>query len=148
MHSKDDMKTYLTWTVKNGQTKKKVRLFLRKLGTTEHSSFVDFILPLKNKQTMDLEFSETVKLLSELFGPNTSLFHWRWKCLNIFKDDQQYYLTFAATVNRHYYDFKLEDSTTDDFKCLIFAQGLASAEDAEIRRRVLTKLGNEQGLTL
>ena len=47
---------------------------------------------------MDLEFSDTVKLLSELFGPNTSLFHKRWKCLNIFKDDQQDYFTFAATV--------------------------------------------------
>ena len=36
----------------------------------------------------------------------------------------------------------------DDFKCLIFVQGLVSAEDAEIRRRVLTKLENKQGLTL
>ena len=53
--------------------KKKVHLLLRKLGTTEHSRFVDFILPAK--KTMDLEFSERVKLLSELFGPNTSLFH-------------------------------------------------------------------------
>ena len=45
-------------------------------------------------------------------------------------------------------DFKLADSTAYDFKCLIFAQGLVSAEDAEIRRRVLAKLENEQGLTL
>ena len=97
---------------------------------------------------MDLEFSETVKLLSELFGPNTSLFHVREKCLNISKDDQQDYLTFAATVNKHCNDFKLADLTADYFKCLIFAQGLVSAEDAEIRRRVLTKLENEQGLTL
>ena len=97
---------------------------------------------------MDLEFSETVKLLSELLGPNTSLFHKKWKCLNIFKDDQQDYLTFAATVNKQCNDFKLTDLTTDDFKCLIFAQGLVSAEDAEISRRVLAKLENEQGLTL
>ena len=97
---------------------------------------------------MDLEFSETVKLLSELFGPNTSLFHKRWKCLNIFKDDQQDYLAFAATVNKHCNDFKLADLTADDNKCLIFAQGLVLAEEAEIRRSVLTKLENEQGLTL
>ena len=38
--------------------------------------------------------------------------------------------------------------TSDDFKCLIFAQGPVSAEDAEVRQRVLTKLENEQGLTL
>ena len=31
---------------------------------------------------------------------------------------------------------------------MIFGQGLVSAKDAEIRRRVLTKLENEQGLTL
>ena len=97
---------------------------------------------------MDLQFSKTVKLLSELFGPNTSLFHKRWKCLNIFKDDQQDYLTFAATVNKHCNDFKLADLTADDFKCLIFVQGLVSAEDAEIRCRVLTKLEKEQGLAL
>ena len=142
------MKTYLTWTAKNGQTKKKVRLKLRKLGTTEHSRVVDFYPPPHKKKTpMNLEFSETVKLLSDLFGPNTSLFRKRWKCLNMLKDDQKDYLTFAATVNKHCNNFML-DLSTDDFKCLIFAQGLVSPEDAEIRRRVLTKLENEQGLTL
>ena len=97
---------------------------------------------------MDLEFSETVKLLTELFGPNTSFFHKRRKCLNIFKHDQQDYMTSEATVNKNCNDFWLADLTADDFKCLIFAQGLVSAEDAEISRRVLTKLENEQGLTL
>ena len=57
-------------------------------------------------------------------------------------------MTFAATVNKHCNDSKLADLTADDFKCLIFAHGLVSAENAEIRRRVLTKLENEQGLTL
>ena len=99
----------------------------------------------RKKGTMDLEFLETVTLL---FEPNTSLFHKRWKCLNIFKDDQQDYLMFAATVNKLCNDFKLVDLTADDFKCLIFAQDLVSAEDAEIRRRVLTKLENEHGLAL
>ena len=51
-------------------------------------------------------------------------------------------------MNKHCNDFKLADLTADDFKCLIFAQGLVSAEDAEIRRRVFTKLENEQDLTL
>ena len=36
----------------------------------------------------------------------------------------------------------------DKFKCLIFAQGLVSAKDAEIRHRVLSKLENEPDLTL
>ena len=85
---------------------------------------------------MDLEFSETVKLLSELFGPNTTLFHKRWKCLNICKEDQQDYLTLAATVNKHWNNFKLAILTAVVFKRLILAQGLILSEDAEIRRCV------------
>ena len=46
---------------------------------------------------------------------------------------------FIWRLNKHCNDFKLADLSADDFKCLIFA---------EIRRRVLTKLENEQGLTL
>ena len=126
----------------NGPVKKKVRLLLRKLGTIEHNRFVDFILP---KKTTDLDFSETINLL---FGPNSTLFHKRWKCLNTVKDNQLDFLTFAALVNKLCNDFKQAELTADDFKCLIFAQGLVSAEDAKVRRRVLTKLENEQGLTL
>ena len=69
-------------------------------------------------------------------------------CWNTVKDDQQYFLTFAASVNKPCNDFKLFELTADDLKCLIFAQGRVSAEDAEVRRRVLTKFENEQGLTL
>ena len=54
-------------------------VLLRKLGTPEHNWFVDFILP---KKTTDLGFSETIKLLLELFMPNTTLFQKLWKCLN------------------------------------------------------------------
>ena len=112
---------------------KKVSLLLRKLGTTEHNRFVGFILPKKT----DLDFSETIKLLLELFRPNTTFFHKRWKCLNTVKDNQQDFLTFAASVNKLCNDFKLAELTADDFKCLVFAQGLVSAEDTEVRRRVL-----------
>ena len=57
-------------------------------------------------------------------------------------------MTFAATGNIHCNDFKLANLIADDFKYIIFALGLVSAEDAEIRRHVFTKLENEQGLTL
>ena len=129
----------------NGLMKNKIRLLLRKLETTEYNWFVDFILP---KKTKELDFSETIKLLSKLFGPNTTLFHKRWKCLNTVKDNQQDFLTFAASVNKLCNDFKLAELTADYFKCLIFALGLVSAEDTKVRQRVLTKLENEQGLTL
>ena len=63
-------------------------------------------------------------------------------------DNQQDFLTFASSTNKLCNDFKQAELTADDFKSLIFAQGLVSAADAEVRWRVLTKLENEQGLTL
>ena len=101
---------------------KKVRLLLRKLGTTEYSKFVDYILP---KNTTELEFSEAVKLLSNLFRPNLTLFHKRWKCFNLSKRDDEDYLTFASIVNKHCDDFRLAELSADDVKYLIFAQGLS-----------------------
>ena len=38
--------------------------------------------------------------------------------------------------------------SADNFKCLIFAQGLVSAKNSEIRQRVLSKLESEPGLAL
>ena len=74
---------------------KKVRLLLRKLGTVERNKFVDYILL---KKPCELGFLETAKLLSELFSSKTSLFHKRWKCLNLTKRDSGDYLGFAATI--------------------------------------------------
>ena len=96
---------------------KNVWLLLRKLETVEHK-FVDYILP---KQTCELGFLETVKLLSELFSSKTSLFHKRWKCLNLTKRDSDDYLGFASVVNKNCDDFKLGELPADNFKCLIFA---------------------------
>ena len=105
---------------------KKVRLLLRKLGTVEHYKFVDYILP---KKPGEHGFLETVELLSELFSSKTFLFHKRWKCLNLTKSDSDDYLGFASVVNKICDDFKLGELSADNFKCLIFAQGLVSAKD-------------------
>ena len=58
------------------------------------------------------------------------------------------YLTFSSVVNKHCDEFKLVDLSADDFKCLIFVQGLVSTKDSEIRQRVLSKLESEPNLTL
>ena len=125
--------------------KKKVWPFLQKLGTVEHNKFVDYILP---KRTYKVGFLKTVKLLSELFSSKTSLFHKRWKYLNLTKRDRDDYLGFAAVANKNCDDFKLGELSANNFKCPIFARGLVLAKDAEIRRRVLSKLQNELDLTL
>ena len=124
---------------------KKVLLLLRKLGTVEHNKFVDYILPNK---TWELGFLETVKLQSELFSSKMSLFQKRLKYFNLTKRDSDDYLGFASVVNKNCDGFKLGELSAGNFKCLIFAQGLVSAKDAEIRRRVLSKLENEPDLTL
>ena len=77
-----------------------------------------------------------------------SLWHKRWLCMNVSKSDDQDYLTYASIVNRHCDNFRLAEITVEEFKCLIFAQGLVSSTSAEIRRRVLSKLESEQNLTL
>ena len=124
---------------------KKVRLLLWKLETVEHNKFVDYDL---QKKTCELGFLETVTLLSELFSSKTSLFHKRWKCLNLTKRDSDDYLGFASVVNKNCHDFKLGELSADNFKCLIFAQGLVSAKDTEIRCSILSKLENEPNLKL
>ena len=111
----------------------------------EHNKFVDYIL---SKRTCELGFLETVKLLSELFSSKTSLFHKGWKCLNLTKRDSDDYIGFASVINKNCDDFKQGELSADNFKCLVFAQGRVSAKDAEIRRKVLSKLENEPDLTL
>ena len=81
-HITEDMKIS-DWT-----DAKNVWLLPRKLETVEHNKFVDYILP---KNTCELGFLETVKLLSELFSSKTSQFHKRWKCLNLTKWDSDEY---------------------------------------------------------
>lgn len=129
-----------TWT-----DEKKIRLLLRKLGTVEHNKFTDYILP---KKTKELTFNETVELLKELFSPRLSLFHKRWKCLNIQKSEQEDYTTFASIVNKTCDDFRLSELSADNFKCIIFVLGLVSKKDNEMRRRILAKLESEQNMTL
>ena len=98
--------------------------------------------------TVPIGLMQNVRLLLRKLG--TSLFHKRWKCLNLTKRDSDDYLGVALVVNDFKLgdDFKLGELLADNFKCLIFSQGLVSAKDAEIRRRVLSKLENEPDLTL
>ena len=77
-----------------------------------------------------------------------SLFHKRWKCLNLTKRNSDDFLGFASVINKNCDDFNLSELSVDNFRCLIFTQGLVSAKDVEIRHRVLSKLENKPDLTL
>ena len=67
--------------------------------------------------------------------------------MNLTRKDSEDYAMFASVVNKHCDDFKLSELSANNFKCLIFVQGLISAKDAEIRCKVLNKLENEPNLT-
>ena len=57
------------------------------------------------------------------------------------------YTIFASVVNKHCDNFKLAELSVNNFKFLIFVQGLVSAKNVEIRCRVLNKLENEPNLS-
>lgn len=58
------------------------------------------------------------------------------------------YFTYVGKVNRKCEKFKLCELTPDMFKCLIFNQGLTAEKDAEVRARTLSKLEQNQAVTL
>ena len=47
--------------------------------------------------------------------------------MNLTRKDTEDYTTFASVANKHCGDFKLSELSANNFKCLIFVQGLVSA---------------------
>ena len=82
-----------------------------------------------------------------MLGERDSLFHTRYKCLNIIKEDGDF-VAYAGKVNAQCEWFKLKDLKEDMFKCLIFVQGLTSNKDKMIRSKILTMLEQDTEITL
>ncbi|BHF85153.1 hypothetical protein SprV_1002831400 [Sparganum proliferum] len=123
----------------------KVRLLLRKLGPAEHERYANFILP---KNAREVTFKDTVKTLSQIFGEQSSLFNTRFQCLQLCKRDSDDFITYAGIVNRECGRFQLGSLTEDQFKCLIFICGLQFPKDADIRTRLLSKVQQNNTITL
>ncbi|CAH8623518.1 unnamed protein product [Schistosoma rodhaini] len=123
----------------------KVRILLRKLGTTEHERYSNFILP---KNPRDFSFDETIQTLSQIFGEQSSLFNIRYQCLKITKESGDDWVKHAGIVNRECERFNLSSMSEDQFKCLVFVCSLRSPEDADIRTRILSKLEHCPNMTL
>ena len=129
-----------TWT-----EQQKVSLLLQKLGTEENTKYSNFILP---KKPEEVSFEETINCLSSIFGERNSVFHTRYKCLNIVKGEDEDFVTYAGNVNKQCELFRLQDLTPNAFKCLLFVQGLTASRDKDIRSRILTKLEQDPDITL
>lgn len=96
---------------------------------------MNLILP---KNPEEILFKETIKILSGIFDERGSLFHIRHKCLNIVKQENEDFVTYAGNVNTQCELLKLGDLSVNIFKCLIIIQGLTVAKDKDIRSRILT----------
>ena len=72
----------------------------------------------------------------------------RFNCLNIAKCDIIVFATYTGTVDKECERFKILSFTDAQFKCLIFVCGLRSAGDAEVRTRILSKIEQNQNITL
>ena len=69
-------------TVKNVPMRKKVRLFLGKLGASKHEKYENIFLP---RQPGQVTFWETIQIEIKIFEEQISLFDTRWQCLNLTK---------------------------------------------------------------
>ncbi|XP_055543397.1 uncharacterized protein K02A2.6-like [Wyeomyia smithii] len=123
----------------------KVRLLLRRLGTNEHYRYVSYILPRAPK---DFSFSETVSKLKGLFGTKESTVKKRYCTLTVTKASTEDYVSFGCRVNKMCVEFELSKLTEEHFKCLMFVCGLKSENDGEVRTRLLTKIEDNNDVTL
>lgn len=115
----------------------KTRLLLRKMSTRCHELYINSILPQTPK---DILFAATVTRLKSIFGRQVTLFRSRYNCLQLVKSDLEDFSAYAANVNKHCEQFKWNDMTADQFKCLIFVCGLQSHQHSDIRTRLLSTI--------
>ena len=88
------------------------------------------------KKPEEISFEKTVKILSRIFDERDSLFHTWYKCLNIVKQENEDFVTYAGNVNSQCELFKLGDLSINMFKHLIFVERLTVAKDKDIKCRI------------
>ena len=77
-----------------------------------------------------------------------SIFHTRYKCLDIVKQEDDSFVTYAGMFNAQCEAFRLKELSSDMYKCLIFVQGLIAPKDKEIRLRILTIMEQDPNIAL
>lgn len=123
----------------------KMRLLLRKLSTDVYNRYAGLILPTK---THEIRFKETLERLNKLFGSTKSRFSRRLDCMNLSKSEGDDYVTHASKVNTAVEASKFSEMSVDQWKCLVFIMSLKGQTDADIRHRLLSKVGNTTGANL
>ena len=116
----------------------KSKTFTWQFGAAEHEKYVNFILSRQHGE-------ETIQILTKIFGEQSSLFNTRWQFT---KKDCGDHTTFSSTVNRYCESFQLNEITPDMFKFSILNQELTSPSEKKVRTKLLTKLEQDQNITL
>ena len=86
--------------------------------------------------------------MSIIFGKRNSLFHTRYKCLNLRKQVDEDFVSFARNVNQQCERFNLKDLSSDMFKFLGFVQGLTASHNKDIRSQILNKMEQDPDISL
>ncbi|VDN37512.1 unnamed protein product [Gongylonema pulchrum] len=81
-----------------------------------------------------------------MFGPQTSLFATRYKCLKLTKQADDGYVAYGGNVNLECERFKLEELTNDQFKCLNQPGHTSFGEVKESRSRVPRRYLKEENI--
>ena len=89
----------------------------------------------------------TIIFLSCIISKRNRLFHTRYKCLNLRKEDEDF-VSFAGNVNQQCERFNLKDLSIDMFKCFVFVHGLAANRNKDICSRILNKMEQDPDITL
>lgn len=119
----------------------KLSVLLGKLNKRDYKRLSDDINPTKPEA---LSFADAVKHLERLFGRKESVFSRRYKTLHISKRDDEDFGSYTARINKAAQDFDFASFKLDDFKNLLFVQGLKSPTDAAILKKALEKLTDHQ----
>lgn len=115
----------------------KVDLLTEKLSYQDYIKFANTILPLTKA---NITFADAIKELKRLFGRKESQFALRYKCLKIEMESGEDFDTYGARINLKCEKFDIAQCTADDFKVLMFIQGITKSQHATTLEKLLLKL--------
>ena len=119
----------------------KLNLLTEKLSYQDYLKFANTILPL-TKAT--IPFADAVTQLKRMFGRKESQFALRYRCLKVEMEAGEDFDTYAARVNLKCEKFDIAKCTPDDFKVLMFVQGLNKSQHSLTLEKLLTKLDEQE----
>ncbi|KAL3089419.1 hypothetical protein niasHT_027789 [Heterodera trifolii] len=110
---------------------------------TKQSQYSKSCLP---KKVIEFDYSQTEERLKIAFSRPQSIWIDRYECLRASKSEDE---SFRPFINRHkrlLRDFQFEKLNEEQFSCLMLLTALKSPKDAELRKRILSKLAADGDL--